>query len=384
MNLGLKVADKGRHATWLELFYDLIYVVVIAKLAHILVAPYGDALTLAGFGKFFALFLPVWWAWTGHTMFANRFDPDDATHRVLTLLQMFGAVLMAIFITKAFDKYAVPFALSYVFVRGVLLIMYARVYVSNPELKSVSGRFLCGFSLGAGLWLISVFVPPPYRYALWALGLLVDFATPWISNRILSKVSVHASHLPERLGLLTIIVMGEAVLSVTTGLSDATWSLSAVIAAVSGFLLIASVWWLYFDALEQSLMGGEYKSGQLAIYGHLFVYLGLVTMAAGIQHAILPKIPAREIGWLISGGLLMFLIPLQFIHGLRITGRGRHYFISRNIILDAILVALAVYTPAIGASQTLVLIAVIYTIYVIIETRYGLMPVIHKQQETEQ
>jgi len=381
MNLGLKVADKGRHATWLELFYDLIYVVVIAKLAHILVAPYDDALTIMGFTKFLALFLPVWWAWTGHTMFANRFDPGDATHRVLTLLQMFGAVLMAIFITKAFDKYAIPFALSYVFVRALLLVMYGRVYKSNPELRPVTGRFLIGFSIGAGLWLVSVFVPPPYQFWLWGFGLLVDFATPWISNRLLSKVSVHASHLPERLGLLTIIVMGEAVLSVTTGLSDTQWTAPAIIAAIAGFLLITSVWWLYFDALEQSLMGGEYKSGQLAIYGHLFVYVGLVTMAAGIQHAILPKVPAQEIGWLISGGLLMFLVPLQFIHGLRITGRQRYTFIARNLILDIILVVLAVYTPILGASRILVLIAVIYAAYVFIETRYGLIPVISKEKE---
>jgi len=264
-------------------------------------------------------------------------------------------------------------------VRALLLVMYARVYKSSPELRPVTSRFLCGFSLGAGLWLVSVFVPPPYRYGLWASGLLVDFATPWVSNKLLSKVSVHASHLPERLGLLTIIVMGEAVLSVTTGLADANWTLSTVIAAISGFLLIASVWWLYFDALEQSLMGGEYKSGQLAIYGHLFVYAGLVTMAAGIQHAILPKVPPQEIGWLISGGLLMFLIPLQFIHGLRVTGRARHTFIYRNLMLDTVLVMLAVYTPEIGASRILVLIAVIYAVYVFIETRFGLIPVISKE-----
>lgn len=31
-------------------------------------------------------------------MFADRFDPDDTVHRVLTLVQMFGAVVMAVFI----------------------------------------------------------------------------------------------------------------------------------------------------------------------------------------------------------------------------------------------------------------------------------------------
>ncbi|HEC14706.1 MAG TPA: low temperature requirement protein A, partial [Rhodospirillales bacterium] len=222
--LQLRTEGKERHATWLELFYDLIYVVVIAKLTHLLAAPYGGLLTLQGYLVFTGLFVPVWWAWTGHTLFANRFDPDDALHRLLTLLQMGAVILMAVFIGGVGAGKDAGFALSYAAVRVVLLLMYLRIHLARPDLRFVSTLFLSGFSLGAGLWILSVFFDPPLMYVLWGAGLLVDMATPWAGQKILSKVSVHSSHLPERLGLFSIIILGEAVLGIVTGSKEVDWS----------------------------------------------------------------------------------------------------------------------------------------------------------------
>lgn len=84
--------NTNRHATWLELFYDLVFVVVISHLAHSL----GDDFSLFGFLGFLALFIPVWWSWTGAAFYATRFDPDDLGHRILILLQMVGAAALAV------------------------------------------------------------------------------------------------------------------------------------------------------------------------------------------------------------------------------------------------------------------------------------------------
>jgi low temperature requirement protein LtrA len=78
--------DEERHSTWLELFFDLVFVVAVAELGHNL----SDDPTARGFGEFVALFVPVWWAWAGFTFYANRFDTDDLTYRLLCLLGMFA------------------------------------------------------------------------------------------------------------------------------------------------------------------------------------------------------------------------------------------------------------------------------------------------------
>ena len=42
-----------------------------------------------------------------------------------------------------------------------------------------------------------------------------------------STVSLHASHIPERVGLFTIIVLGETVLAVVLGADAVDWNLGA-------------------------------------------------------------------------------------------------------------------------------------------------------------
>ncbi len=311
--IGLKTNVGDRHATWLELFYDLIYVIVIAKLTHMIGYAHDGHLDLSYFAKATVLFLPVWWCWIGHTMFANRFDQDDTTHRLLTLLQMFGAVMMAVFIERAFGEGALGFVLSYVGIRVVLVIMYLRVHAASKELRPITRLFATGFSLGILCWIASLFVDAPFSYAFWGIGLLIDFATPWVGQKRLANVSVHKEHLPERLGLLTIIILGESVLGIVTGIANIAWNSLNLLNLVSAFALLSSVWWLYFETLEHSLAGKMLRSGQLSIYGHLPLYIGLIMLSAGLLHHITADIPAPESLRLLAGGLMLTLVPLHIM-----------------------------------------------------------------------
>jgi len=54
---------EERRVTFLELFYDLVYVVIIAELSHAL----AEHISLAGFGTFVFLSIIVWWAWFRRT-----------------------------------------------------------------------------------------------------------------------------------------------------------------------------------------------------------------------------------------------------------------------------------------------------------------------------
>ena len=92
MNAGL---DTIKRANWLELFFDLVFVFAIAKATHVLAHLHDGHVSLAQYGIFILIMIPVWWAWTGHTMFATRFDTEDTAQRLLTLAQMLAAVFLA-------------------------------------------------------------------------------------------------------------------------------------------------------------------------------------------------------------------------------------------------------------------------------------------------
>ena len=86
-------ADKSesRRASWLELFFDLIFVAAVSQVG----VPLGQDYSIYGLVRYSLMFLLIWWAWFGHTMYSTRFDADDVVHRLLTLVQIFAAALLA-------------------------------------------------------------------------------------------------------------------------------------------------------------------------------------------------------------------------------------------------------------------------------------------------
>jgi low temperature requirement protein LtrA len=82
---------EPRHASWLELFFDLVFVVAITELSRQLAADHSAG----GFLRFAALFFPVYVAWQGYMAYADRFDTDDVLLRAAALAGILVAVVFA-------------------------------------------------------------------------------------------------------------------------------------------------------------------------------------------------------------------------------------------------------------------------------------------------
>jgi low temperature requirement protein LtrA len=274
--------DPVRKATWLELFFDLVFVVAITALGHRL----ADHPDWIGLLQFLGLLAPVWWCWVGHTVYANRFDSDDVPYRFLTLGVMLGALVMAVEIPTALAAGSAAFAMAYVFARVCLLASYWRARTQIPAVRHMTTLYLAGFGTGAAIWAVSIAVPAPYQYMLWALGLLVEFATPWLARPALTRMPLDTRHLPERFGLFFIVVLGESVLAVAQALAHVHWKPQAVLAAVCAFVIAVSLWWKYFDCLESETEHLRVGSGQPYIYTHLPIVVGVAVLSIGLEKAI--------------------------------------------------------------------------------------------------
>jgi low temperature requirement protein LtrA len=312
----LRTVEEGfeeRHATWLELFFDLVFVVAVAELGQNLT---NDP-TLHGFLVYVGLFIPVIWAWAGFTFYANRFDTDDLTYRLLILLAMFGVATLATNTPNAIEEGGRAFAASYVFVRLVLLALYARAIRYVPEARSLSVLYFRAFSVGTLIWLASIAVPPPARYWLWALAMVSELAVPSFAWRRLPGAPVDPRHLPERFGLFTIIVLGEAVLSVVLGVADTTWQVDSGFAAAGGFVAAAALWWIYFDFLDESVVRRGRISGLVFMYAHFPVLIGIATVGVGVKLEILAAAGDQryeDTGWILCAGVALCMVGLAAIH----------------------------------------------------------------------
>jgi len=305
--------DEMRRATWLELFFDLVFVAAVGQLAMALSAEP----TTARFFEFLGLFVPVWWAWMGFTFYANRFDTDDLVYRLLLLVAMFGVAVLATTIPSVFDGATRGFPLAYVGVRLVLIALYARASRHVPEARALVRLFLGAFSFAVLIWLASLAFDPPWAYVLWGVALALELSAPIRAWRLLPDAPIDRRHLPERFGLLTLIVLGESVLAVVLGVSKVSWDAGSAGAAVTGFLVAASLWWIYFDFLDEGALSARGIFGGLTYtYMNYFVVAGLTALGVGVKLAVLAAGGDQrydDTSWVLSAGLALAMFGLGVI-----------------------------------------------------------------------
>jgi low temperature requirement protein LtrA len=315
-------ADQGeRRATWTELFFDLVFVVAVAQVANILSA---DP-TLLGLLRFAALFIPIWWAWMGYTFYANRFDTDDIVHRLLYLAGMLAVAALAVTVHDAFGGGSARFALAYFAVRLVLVGLYLRARLNVPRARNLTDLFLASFGSAAALWLVSVFVPEPGRYAFWGVALALELATPLLAWRLIAEAPIHRTHLPERFGLFTLIVLGESVLAVVLGTAGVSWHWESTLVAIAGFVIAACIWWVYFDFFDAgAVLGRGIMRGLVYTYGHFPLVAGIAVTGVGTKLAIQDaagNAHAGGTGWVICVGVAVCMLALGAIHWVGEGGR---------------------------------------------------------------
>jgi low temperature requirement protein LtrA len=304
---------EERTASRLELFFDLAYVLVFAELA----TTFARDLTWSGAGTFTGLFTITWWSWVTTTLYANRFDTNDVIYRLAKLGGTVTVMGMAASASQALGDQATAFAVSYLANRMLLLGLYGRAYRHVTEARATIAIYLGGTGAGAAVWTGSLLVSGNIRYLLWAAGLLVEASAPFIATRFGGGVPLHLEHLPERFGLFVILVLGESIASVVTGVHDTMWQVSSVVVAVIGFVTVAAVWWNYFDlggaaGKRRLAADGEDQESGVAdayIYGHLPLTLGLAAFAVGIEQLVLHPTAGLSTGgrWAFHAGAALFL-----------------------------------------------------------------------------
>ncbi|MBI5961365.1 MAG: low temperature requirement protein A [Chloroflexi bacterium] len=277
---------EGQRVGWLELFFDLVYVATVIALGDRL----SNDISLEGVLSFAALFIPTWWTWTGTAFYITRFNLDDVGHRLLIFAQMFAVAILAINIHDGLAETSQGFALGYVGARLCLIFMYLRAGRQRPRARQLTTRYATGFALAALIWFVSVFVPEPARFFFWIAGMVIDFGTPLLpsTRRLQAENPPDTHHLPERFGLFTIIVLGEAFIKVITHASEEE-HLKLANALYGGLALItaASLWWIYFDNIKGSVVRRTQFAGQVWVYMHLPLVASITAFGVASKKIVL-------------------------------------------------------------------------------------------------
>lgn len=239
---------------WMELFFDLIFVALVAQLAYGL----HSHPAMTGLLIFVGLFASVWWSWVNLTFTVNV-APWRSTRQlaVVMLLAMAAVGALAVAAPEATSERAWLFAVGNAALRLVLLGLWA---ASSRGTGAASWlRIIAYNGVTALLWLVSAWLPAPVNFVVWGLVIVIEVTLLVMSNlswgdRVLARMNV--AHLTERFGLLVVIAFGETVVSGVVAL-DENWSAHSALTAGLGLAAVTLLAWSFFmygpDAMEHGL-----------------------------------------------------------------------------------------------------------------------------------
>ena len=349
----MRSEDEGERPTsWLEFFFDLVFVVAVDQLARRL----QDDVTGHGALVYLALYGPVWWAWVGFVLYTDRFGTDDLSDRFLTLVQIGAALVIAASATDATSDRAATFALGYGAFRLILATRYAiaahYVRAGRPECTRQS----IGFALAATIWIVSAWVPAPWRFWMWGAGFGVDLLTPFASPRMHRIVPPDPDHIEERFGTFINISLGVGFTSLVEALRDQTWSGSLLATAALSLLIGFSIWWGFFDTLDQAPIAAVRERQRMApykiwIFAHLPLAAGVA--AAGIAvgqltHDADNLVLDDSLRWLVCGMVALCYVAHATMHiAYAKAGAGRRAWLI--VARKSVTIAAALLLGAFGA-----------------------------------
>jgi low temperature requirement protein LtrA len=279
--------DEGhRQASWLELFFDLSFVVAVARAAVELEHAFAEGHPGSGIVAYLVVFAAIWWAWMTFTWFANVFDNDDGPYRVLMMIMIAGSLGLAAGVPQmaALDFRAA--VASYVVMRLGYVALWVRVRRSNvPEWRAVSLRMVVLTTINQAGWILFLWVPSEWRIPAFAGWFAFDLAIPFIAGWD-ARTGGHRGHIVERYGLFTIIVLGESIAAATIAVGDAVAAerppLSLIVLATGGLLIVFSMWWIYFEFTTG--LNREHGRGVYYVWGylHYFLFAGVAATGAAL------------------------------------------------------------------------------------------------------
>jgi low temperature requirement protein LtrA len=367
----LRTRGTAARVTFIELFFDLVFVFAVTQLSHALLAH----LTPLGVLQAAVLTLAIWWAWIDNAWLTNWLDPDRAPVRMLLLGLMFGGLVVSAAIPQAFAERGVAFGLAYaaIGVTPKLFMLWALKHHDGANHRNFV-RITVWRALGAALWAAGGFADPPTRLAVWALALAVDtiapvvgFWLPRLGGSSTADWAVEGHHMAERCGLFVIIALGESILMTGATFAGASWTGVTLLAFANAFAGSAAMWLVYFNiGAERSshAIAASADPGRLARSGYTYLHIPIVAgiIVAAVADELVLHHPGGhtdgKTAAVILGGPALYLAGNALFKRLTAAWMPLSHTVGLAL-LAALILAMAVLPPlALSAAATAVLLLV--------------------------
>jgi low temperature requirement protein LtrA len=364
----------GEHrVTPRELFFDLVFVFAFVQVATLL----ADDPTFAGIGRGVLVLAVLWWVWAAYASLTNTIDPESGRVGAALLVALIAMFVAALAVPGVFDGEGVLFGVAFFVVCAMHLALYAVAGAGDPALLHAVLRLVPWTLFGAVLILVAGFADGA-RIWLWVVALVGTYVGAALSGS--TGWHVHPAHFAERYGLMLILALGEAFISIGIGVTGLDIGLEEVVAAILAVLVATAFWLAYFDffsirgeRLLQELQGAERVAlaRDVYSYAHFPLIVGIVLFAFAMKTIIghVDEELDAAAAFALCGGSALYLLTYSAIRS-RIVRRlsvSRGRFVAAVVLLLLMPVAMAV--PALAALALVTAVWVALHAYELVQWR---------------
>ncbi|TCU29692.1 low temperature requirement protein A [Rhizobium laguerreae] len=326
--LRAKGSASSNKVTFLELFFDLVFVFSISQLSHALAAHY----TPLGVAEAALMTFAVWWVWIFTAWVTNWLDPDKMPVRGMLVALMMLGLLLSASIPEAFGDKGLLFAGAYVAMQvgRSLFATYAMTRVDRANTLNFI-RITTWLAVSGGFWIAGGLLEHEARLTAWAIALAIEyagpaagFAVPGLGRSTARDWDVSGAHMAERCALFVIICLGEAILVSGRTFSELPISGLTSLIFATAFIGTVAMWWLYFrfghgraaHRIEHDETPGS-LARQAFTYGHIPILAGIIVHAVAVEFMFSHPHEAGDLGIAaaVLGGSGLFLIGNLWFKG---------------------------------------------------------------------
>src|SRR5262245_60912577 len=336
-----------------ELFFDLVFVFAITQVATLL----ANDPTFAGIGHGVLVLAALWWAWTAYTWLTNIVDPEESVVGVALLVALIAMFVAALSVPDVFGDDGVLFGCAFLVVCAMHGALYTLATRGNPEFRHAVFRLVPWTLLGAILILVAGFAEGA-RTWLWLAALAVTYAGGVLAGS--SGWNLHPAHFAERHGLVVIIALGEAFISIGIGLSGIEIGVGEVVASILGLLVATAFWLAYFDFFSirgERLLEERQGPDRVVFARDVYSYAHFPMIVGIVLFAFAMKTIVRHVGdeldtraaFALCGGCALYLLTYSAVR-IRVERRlslSRGRFVAAVVFLLAL--PLSTRIPALAA-----------------------------------
>jgi len=368
-----------RKISWLELFYDLVYVAAISQLTHHL----AGHLSWSELAYTFLLFCLIFWSWVNGSQYYDLHGNDSIRTRLFTFFQMLAVAAVAITISDAFEGHHRAFAISLSILEIIVTYLWWSVGLYDPSHRVFNKFYTFNYIIAFALLSGSAFTDHKTAVVLWIVALVLNLTPGLTGARTIitvlkqrgGQVFSASASIVERFGLFTIIVLAESIIGTVSGLTEVKDKQPAVwIAFILCILISFLLWSIYFDMTSEQETKKGYGYLQWLIFLHYPLLMALGVVGAAIKILLINEgdHSQNSVYWIFCTAIASILLLTMFIASImKEEEEDRSYIrpVSRLLVVTSVIVMMI---PLIGSYLNTISFLLIVSIILFVPVFVGI------------